>query len=264
MTRLRGLVCGVAAAGLLLIGSARSFAGPLAYAVNGVNGTDLVQVDLGTGAYVTIGSFTNSGIRSLALSPGGVLYGGSQVAFYSIDTATAATTLVGSPLAVLEDMDFSGNTLLASNTGIIYDINTTTGAETIIGSAITNVIGFAALSSTTAYVTYLDGIVPSLGLLNHSTTSITLIGALGAALGTGNAVYGLDVASDGNLYGLGTGGEVLRINTTTGEATLIAQTAANWRGLAAIPDDPNVPEPATMALSGLGLTLLAWLRKRSA
>ncbi|MFN7934549.1 MAG: PEP-CTERM sorting domain-containing protein [Bryobacteraceae bacterium] len=260
-TPLRAFLPSFAAAALLLAATVPSNAGPMAYAVTGVNGTDLVMLDLGTGNTTSIGSFTDSGIRGLALAPDGTLYAGTQVAFYSVNTTTAATTLIGNPLAVLEDMDFDGNNLLASNTALIYNINTTTGSETIIGSGINNFFGFAVIDSTTAYVTYRDiNGDTNLGILNHSTSIITPIGALGAALGAGNIIYGLDIASDGNLYGVSIGGEVLRLDTTTGLATLISQTGINFRALAAIPD-AGVPEPSTVALSAIGLALLLF-RKR--
>ncbi|MBS1826057.1 MAG: PEP-CTERM sorting domain-containing protein [Acidobacteria bacterium] len=259
----RSLLPALAAATLLLVGATLGIAGPMAYVVTGVNGTDLALLDLGTGNTTSIGSFTDSGIRGLALSPGGTLYAGGQVAFYSVNTTTAATTLIASPLAVLEDMDFDGNNLLASSTVIVYDVNTTTGAETFIGSGITNYYGFAVIDSTTAYVTYFDTLLAdrALGILNHSTSAITPIGALGAALTTGHIITGLDIASDGNLYGVSTAGDVLRIDTSTGLATLIAQTQLNFRALAAIPD-AGVPEPSTVALCALGLGTLL-LRKRA-
>lgn len=262
-TSLRALIPCLAAAALLLAATLPTNAGPMAYAVTGVNGTDLVLLDLATGNTTSIGSLTDSGIRSLALAPDGTLYAGAQVAFYSVNTTTAATTLIGTPLAVLEDMDFDGNNLLASNTGIVYGINTTTGSESFVGSGITNFYGFAVIDSTTAYVTYRDTIGDiGLGILNHSTTLMTPIGMLGAAATSGDIIYGLDIASDGNLYGVSVGGEVLSINTTTGLATLISQTGLNFRALAAIPD-AGVPEPSTIALCALGFLAVILRSQRS-
>ena len=149
----------------------------------------------------------------------------------------------GCPIRVSPDHRFLASTLSLSQLGI------------------TNFYGFAVIDSTTAYVTYRDiNGDTNLGILDHSTSIITPIGALGSALGAGNIIYGLDIASDGNLYGVSIGGEVLRLDTTTGLATLISQTGINFRALAAIPD-AGVPEPATVALSAIGLALLLF-RKR--
>ncbi len=56
----RSLLPALAAATLLLVGATLGIAGPMAYVVTGVNGTDLAMLDLGTGNTTSIGSFTDS------------------------------------------------------------------------------------------------------------------------------------------------------------------------------------------------------------
>lgn len=136
-------------------------------------------------------------------------------------------------------------------------IDTATGGAAVIGSGSTFPFnGFAAIDATTAYVTYSDSHA-SLGLLNHLNASVTTIGPMSSS-----SLGGLDIASDGNLYGLRYEGEVMHINTSTGAATVIRNTGLGWLALAAIPDQ-SVPEPGTWMFLALGLVAARACRTRT-
>jgi PEP-CTERM motif len=80
-------------------------------------------------------------------------------------------------------------------------------------------------------------------------------------------LFGLDFALDGNLYGVGLGGEVWRVDPDTGASNLVGTVGFDLFGLAAAERFPTfapVPEPATLVLFGatmMGLGLTCWRRR---
>jgi hypothetical protein len=224
-------------------------------------GGNLATVDVQTGGVNVIG---NMGIQmtDIAFDPSGALYGLSFGAFYAINTATAAPTLIGAHTVP------SGNALVFAADGTLYaagntstnlfTIDKATGAATSLGN-----MGFAsggdlAFNGGNFYLASSNSQLVKIDLGNLAATSA--VGSFGVA-----NVFGLGTGDDGQLYGVA-GTQIFLVNTATGAATnpvnyggqgLGAAYGQSFRTEAAA-----APEPATVVLLGMGLAG-ALLRRRS-
>ncbi len=236
--------------------SQNAIAGPLGFGVD--TRQDLYSIDLGTGNATLIGN-TGGGsfLESLAINQSGDLFGADTGGdLYSIDSSNASSTLIGNTgLGNIEALDFLGNTLLGSdfnNTPTIYAIDVVDASTTALITSTTNTgvirSGTVLDDNTLLIRTDLDGLGNSGSFLHNldlTTGATSLIGSLN------NITAGLDLALDGNLYGLRNNGEVVQIDPSNASETLIGKTGNQfWLGLAASqPSVESVPEPTT----GLGL-----------
>jgi hypothetical protein len=238
--------------------------------VDDVNG-NIGQVNISTGA---VTGFISTGVilTDIAFSPTGVLYGINFTELYSINTSTGAPTAIG-PLDIASDdanalvFSSSGTLYTATVTGSLYTVNTGTGAATDVGSLgsgygsggdLAFVGGNLYLAVTSSTGT--DDLVT----VNTSTGAATLVGPFGVSV-----VYGLATPDNVTLYGVA-GEDLYTVNLSTGAATYDTTWAGNSAGSGNANGEafyteagaPSTPEPATLALFGVGFGLLGLRRLR--
>ncbi|MGC8763797.1 MAG: carboxypeptidase regulatory-like domain-containing protein, partial [Acidobacteriota bacterium] len=151
-------------------------------------------------------------------------------ALYTIDTATAAVTLVG-PCTPFGGESWTGltgavdGTLYAASTNLtrstLYTVDPLTGAATVVGQ-ITNAPGIIDIAINPAGEMYgVDIALDSLVRIDPATGAGTVVGPLGV---NANYAQGLDFDDlSGTLYWAAytTQGELRTIDTSTGASTLV-------------------------------------------
>lgn len=250
------------ALGLGLAGISR--AQTIAYGVT--TGDTLFSVDLSNGTTTTIGSTGAGLMEGLALSATGQLYGtDSSGNFYSFNLSTGAATLIGSTAqGNIEALDFLGSTLLGasfSSAPTIFSIDTATGTVTNIVSVSSALSGsaraMAILESNTAFLTTDMTGGANLYKVDLTTGAPTLIGFMAVH---GSQFAAMDIASDGQLYGLDNDGSLWLINQSSAAVTFVANAGSHfWLDMTAV---SAIPEPSTYALFALGLGVVLWRRRR--
>jgi hypothetical protein len=123
-----------------------------------INSALLVTMNTNSGAVLNTSSFSVGGIESLAISPGGILYGATQGSLYTINSANGIATLIGSFNNSL--IGNSGQNIRFASDGNLYDtdggvsanntdlfrISTVNGAATTMG-VVTNFPGLCLENS---------------------------------------------------------------------------------------------------------------------
>ncbi|MGV6826178.1 MAG: DUF6923 family protein [bacterium] len=262
-----GIVLSVASAGVAAF--------PIAYAVDGDDNTqNLYRIDLSDNSLTTVGSMFppgNDRTESLSFGPDGRLYAVDEETanLITIDLDTANPTTIGNLGFTPNDAGLAfcvdnGTMYLVGENGDFYTVDPTNASTSFIGSIATNSpTGLACTHDGVMYM--IDDDEDELYIIDRTNGNHTLVGGLGMSLSDagltwdGSRLLMVNDESPTNLY---------ELNTSTGDATIVAQLSGDNLGLEGLAVNSRfaVPVPVVgatglLALSGL-LGLLGMRRFR--
>ena len=273
----------------LALFAASASAGPIVYTVS-INYNNFTgqfgTMDLTTGAFNQIGPVIADPLDGLMPGPNGKLISLSESGnLDSVNPVTGAVSVIGATgLGDLAGVtaEFNGTVYATDLYNNFYSVNTTTGVASLIGPTglpiCPSLISPVEVSDETLftangklYATF-DGInlmnstlvdPPELYQINPVTGVATLVGAtalgLQAVVQINGTAYGLDFDPTGQ-------NTVLSLNLANGNTTFLNDYAsspvAGGVNAFAVTGASPTPEPASFALVGIGIALVACRRRR--
>lgn len=257
--KLRSLVASLVA----MAAGAASAADPVLWVSDSAGRLETINVV--TGATSLVGNMGRA-MFDIAFDPTGQLYGIDGSALYSIDSNTAAATLIGgSGGGNINSLVFGSDGTLYGASNALYKFNVANGSRAAVGPTFSggvNSSGDLAFIAGNLYLSALSS-PDRLVRLNTTTGANTDVGSIGFG-----SVFGLASPNGADLYGF-SGGAVLSIDVGSGAGTLIS--TANGAPLSAVfgsaffaeaAPTPAVPEPSTYALFAVGLAAVGFAARR--
>lgn len=247
--------------------------GPVALRLVGDNGQNLRVTDIASGATTSDGALNGASTGATAAGYTNSVQGAGTTTLYVLDTAAdtlniqnppnAGTVTMPLPLGLdfgpINGFDIDGRdnvALLAGNVGSaavssLYTVDLTTGTATVVaGGAIGSLSGITdrvrGLTRPTPTTTVF-GLTEADELVQVSLADPMSVTSIGAVTGlVGEDLVGIDFRpSTGLLYGVGSGGGLFTINTSTALATRVVLSADQA-------DMGADGTPAFTALAGMG------------
>jgi hypothetical protein len=222
----------------------------------------LYDLDVTTNSSTYLGNSGVGAMFDIALNPlTNMMYGVTGIGnLYSINTTNGAASFIGGTGAFINGLTFdSSGTLFGSGGTSLFTVNLTTGAASTVGSTGFNSSGDIAFDSLgNLFLSATGSGGDQLVTVNSTTGAGSLVGSLGFS-----SVYGLNYW-DSTLYGFTLFGQTITIDTTTGSGTYLATNSIRANGADGVGGVVDVPEPASIALIGLGLFGLGFARRMKA
>ena len=203
-----------------------------------INSTSLVTLNTANGTVLTTVNFNVGGIESLAIAPGGTLYGASQSALYTINPINGHATLVGSFNNSI--LGSSGQNIRFASDGNLYDTDGGVNAQNTDLFQISTVNGHATLVGVVTNF-------PGLCLENSGAQMYGAGIALGSASSLVQDLVGIDLSS---LKPGGTNLDGSPLNVSYN--LLTANFPNNYNFSSANLFIVPAPEPSSISLSILG------------
>jgi Repeat of unknown function (DUF6923)/PEP-CTERM motif len=266
--------CVLAVAVALLFSGVSVIADPILWGVD-PNQNDYYQVDPNDGHFIstqttTMSGFTVNGLNAVTIdTTTGTFYviakvSGGPRRLGTFDPATGVITDIGSLGDNFSSLTFSPTGQLYGVTGdganvpeTLYTIDKATAAttffQTLGDGADGEVIAFNPVDGLIYHWSGNGTIV--FESVDPNTHTVTIIPQSGVQDGE---IFGAVWSPGAGNFLISNIEDELLTQTTSGDVTLLGSGSANFRGLAL----QDTPEPASVALAGIGLGVLAWFRSR--